>query len=478
MNTSTYSSAPTMSNELGTLVVVVLKARNLNDKHSFHKQDVFAQIALNGPPKRTTVDIKGGQHPVWDEEVRISVSKDPSERNRTLEVSCWAKERKVDDLLGQGKVDIAETLRTGEFDGMLHTFLWVGPFSSNNLDWVKLETDGGYRGDVFLEMTFYANAPAPLSRRASRLDPKTRLARPTQPYKYPNSVPPSLLKPNKLSPRRDPNQSLQTPPKGNHLIPPSSRSASSSPKAHDDVLPPVSEDRTQLPVSLTASGGAANIGVKRPDPPSMLRPGNPKSSPIPIGSSHAGAPEYGIHSQSQTGYQRPAARAQTSGLPNSYVSPGSVTPSGPSPLRAQTAGQPNPYDNPSTFPIAALGNAHVSIYDPQYNHHLSQELVFQPSTRPAASNNLPDPYLTARYQQPLPLPGSSPPRQRPAPRDPTAEAAEIRRQALLLEEQDRAKRKEQEEADAALARQLDLELNLGDSEQERSSDAGHTPGDR
>jgi hypothetical protein len=466
-----------MSNELGTLVVVVLKARNLNDKHSFHKQDVFAQIALNGPPKRTTVDIKGGQHPVWDEEVRISVSNDPSEKNRTLEVSCWAKERKVDDLLGQGKVDITETLQTGEFDGTLHIFLRVGPFFTDDLDWVKLETDGGYRGDVFLEMTFYANAPAPLSRRASRLDPRTRLARPTQPYKYPNLVPPSLLNPNKLSPRRDPNQPLQTPPKGNNLVPPSSRSASSSPKACNDVLPSVSEDLTQLPVSLTASGGAANIGVKRPDPPSMLRPGNPKSSPIPIGSSHASAPEYGPHSQSQTGYHQPAARAQTSGLPNPYVNSGSVAPFA-SLLRAQTAGQPNRYENPSTFPISALGNAHVSIYDTQYNHHLSQELVFQPSTRPAASSDLPDPYLTARYQQPLPLPGSSPPRQQSAPRDPAAQAAEIRRQALSLEEQDREKRKEQEEADAALARQLDLELNLGDSEQERrSSDGGHMPGD-
>jgi Ca2+-dependent lipid-binding protein len=106
-----------MSNELGTLVVVVLKARNLNDKHTFTKQDVFAQVALNGPPKRTAVDVKGGQHPVWDEEVRISVPKDSSEKKRTLEVSCWAKEHKADDLLGQGKVDIGETLRTGEFDG-------------------------------------------------------------------------------------------------------------------------------------------------------------------------------------------------------------------------------------------------------------------------------------------------------------------------------------------------------------------------
>lgn len=36
--------------ELGTLVVVILKARNLIDKHSFYKQDVFAQAYLNGRP--------------------------------------------------------------------------------------------------------------------------------------------------------------------------------------------------------------------------------------------------------------------------------------------------------------------------------------------------------------------------------------------------------------------------------------------
>jgi hypothetical protein len=44
-------------NHLGTLIVVVLKARNLNDKHSLYKQDVFAQITLNGMTERfTTVD--------------------------------------------------------------------------------------------------------------------------------------------------------------------------------------------------------------------------------------------------------------------------------------------------------------------------------------------------------------------------------------------------------------------------------------
>jgi hypothetical protein len=49
-----YNTHPTQSNtmskgsELGTLIVVVLKARNLIDKHSFYKQDVYAQASLNG----------------------------------------------------------------------------------------------------------------------------------------------------------------------------------------------------------------------------------------------------------------------------------------------------------------------------------------------------------------------------------------------------------------------------------------------
>ena len=33
---------------IGTLIVVVLKAKNLIDRHSFYKQDVFCQISLNG----------------------------------------------------------------------------------------------------------------------------------------------------------------------------------------------------------------------------------------------------------------------------------------------------------------------------------------------------------------------------------------------------------------------------------------------
>lgn len=106
-----------MSKELGTLVVVVLKARNLLDKHSFYKQDVYAQITLQGVTKKTKVEVKGGQHPVWDEELRFPVNEKTGKDGMTMEVSCWSKEPRSDDMVGKGELDITETLRTGEFDG-------------------------------------------------------------------------------------------------------------------------------------------------------------------------------------------------------------------------------------------------------------------------------------------------------------------------------------------------------------------------
>ena len=106
--------------EIGILVVVVLKAQHLHQP-SFYKQDPYAQASLSGLKKRTKVDPKGGQHPVWDDELRFLVLADPGKDkvNRILEVTCYKNEQRGDDvLLGKGTVDIEETLKTGEFDGM------------------------------------------------------------------------------------------------------------------------------------------------------------------------------------------------------------------------------------------------------------------------------------------------------------------------------------------------------------------------
>lgn|SRR5712671_151089 len=106
-----------MSKELGTLCIVVLKAQHLPDKHTFYKQDPYVKLSLSGATQQTPVDSKGGQHPVWDCELRFPISRDPSKTNRTLTVSVFSKEKKDDELLGEADVDITDTLKSGEFDG-------------------------------------------------------------------------------------------------------------------------------------------------------------------------------------------------------------------------------------------------------------------------------------------------------------------------------------------------------------------------
>lgn len=99
------------------LAVVVLKARNLHDRHSFYKQDPFAKVTLNGKTFKTDPDVKGGQRPEWDAEFRFPVYTVKNDSSRMMEVTCWRAEPKGDEEIGKGKVDIGDTLKKGEFDG-------------------------------------------------------------------------------------------------------------------------------------------------------------------------------------------------------------------------------------------------------------------------------------------------------------------------------------------------------------------------
>ena len=82
-----------MSKELGTLVIVVLKAQHLIDNHTFYKQDPYVKLSLSGATKH------------------------PSKNNRTLNISVFSEEKKEDELLGEATMDITDTLKSGEFDG-------------------------------------------------------------------------------------------------------------------------------------------------------------------------------------------------------------------------------------------------------------------------------------------------------------------------------------------------------------------------
>ncbi|KAE9408474.1 hypothetical protein BT96DRAFT_700009 [Gymnopus androsaceus JB14] len=266
--------------EIGTLIVVVLKAQNLHDKH-FFKQDVYAQITFNGETKKTKIDVKGGQHPMWDEEIRFPVYKIPNtggdlKKYRELTATCWAKEHKDDSLLGEGKVDMTATLKSGEFD-----------------DWVPLKTSEDQRGEIYLEITYYSNAPvrapaparaaqaqaaqaqpssllappqANLGRRPSKLSPKDRLSR----GPYSNTQQQSQLGP-------------PTPPKGSSLPLPSTLKPGPAATVPSTLLPGAGPTRVSpkqqnqpLPAPGTARPAAAAAAV-----PSILRPGNPQADPHP-----------------------------------------------------------------------------------------------------------------------------------------------------------------------------------------------------
>ncbi|KAH9816546.1 C2 domain-containing protein [Melampsora americana] len=155
-----------MGGPLGTLIVVVLKARNLPNKQRIGKQDPFATCEYLSHIKRTKVDKRGGQHPVWDEELRFKIYENPKDlipsRNvrspiksshsplvlelkvNELRLAVYAHDSHHPELIGEGIVDITETLKKGEFD-----------------DWVTITHKDKYQGEIYLEMTFYSAKPPP-----------------------------------------------------------------------------------------------------------------------------------------------------------------------------------------------------------------------------------------------------------------------------------------------------------------------------
>ncbi|KAA1076312.1 hypothetical protein PGT21_002232 [Puccinia graminis f. sp. tritici] len=164
-----------MAGPLGTLIVVVLKARNLPNKQRIGKQDPYATCTYLSHRKRTKTDKRGGQHPVWDDELRFDIYDNPKDAMasasvsttatggvvpvksnvppigsagsagvKELRVAVYADDPRDPNLIGEGNVDLTDTLKKGEFD-----------------DWVTVTNKGKYQGEVYLEMTFYSAKPPP-----------------------------------------------------------------------------------------------------------------------------------------------------------------------------------------------------------------------------------------------------------------------------------------------------------------------------
>lgn len=133
---------------LGTLIVIIIKARNLPNKVRIGKQNPYATLSYGITKKKTSAIERGGQAPEWDQEFRFEISEEgparleeeavvgptggvsanhaaptstPKEKvvpsPKLLRVACWADDARDPRIIGEGSVDLDIVLKKGTFDG-------------------------------------------------------------------------------------------------------------------------------------------------------------------------------------------------------------------------------------------------------------------------------------------------------------------------------------------------------------------------
>ncbi|MCJ1359205.1 MAG: hypothetical protein MMC33_009205 [Icmadophila ericetorum] len=127
--------------DIGTLVVVVDRARNLPNRKTMGKQDPYCACRLGKEAKKTETDRRGGQTPKWDQELRFTVHDSPDYHQ--LKVSCFNDDKKT-DLIGEAWVPLDKV---------------VVPGGGKNDLWHPLNCKGRYAGDIRIELTYYDTRP-------------------------------------------------------------------------------------------------------------------------------------------------------------------------------------------------------------------------------------------------------------------------------------------------------------------------------
>lgn len=128
--------------EIGTLVVIVDRAKNLPNRKTIGKQDPYCAARLGKEAKKTETDRRGGQTPRWDQEMRFTVHDSPDYYQ--LKVSVFNDDRKKTEVIGETYINLAEV---------------VVPGGGKNDLWHNLTFKGKYAGEIRIEITYYDTRP-------------------------------------------------------------------------------------------------------------------------------------------------------------------------------------------------------------------------------------------------------------------------------------------------------------------------------
>ncbi|KAF9894524.1 hypothetical protein FE257_006409 [Aspergillus nanangensis] len=126
---------------IGTLVAVVDRAKNLPNRKTMGKQNPYCAARLGKEAKKTDTDLRGGQTPKWDQELRFTVHESPDYFR--LKVSVFNDDKRT-DMIGETWVDLRDLIIPG---------------GGQSDQWHSLQCRGKYAGDIRLEMTYYDTRP-------------------------------------------------------------------------------------------------------------------------------------------------------------------------------------------------------------------------------------------------------------------------------------------------------------------------------
>ncbi|KAK4201479.1 hypothetical protein QBC40DRAFT_339120 [Triangularia verruculosa] len=138
-----FSDMSTDGPEIGMLVLVVDRAKNLPNRKTIGKQDPYCAARLGKEAKKTNTDIRGGQTPKWDQELRFTVHDSPDYFQ--LKVSVFNDDKKT-ELIGEAWIDLRDIIVDG---------------GGQSDQWHQLQCRGKYAGELRLELTYYDNQPKP-----------------------------------------------------------------------------------------------------------------------------------------------------------------------------------------------------------------------------------------------------------------------------------------------------------------------------
>ncbi|KAK8245060.1 hypothetical protein HDK77DRAFT_443666 [Phyllosticta capitalensis] len=168
-----YSDMSVDGPEIGTLVVVVDRAKNLPNRKTMGKQDPYCAARLGKEAKKTETDKRGGQTPKWDQELRFTVRESPD--YYTMKVSVFNDDKKT-ELIGETFIRLFDV---------------IVPKGGQSDTWHSLQCKGKYAGEIRLELTYYDTRPpteaAPVAEPKQEYAPVKRRPLPKNPAAPPES---------------------------------------------------------------------------------------------------------------------------------------------------------------------------------------------------------------------------------------------------------------------------------------------------